>query len=263
MILHMVGHEIPRPNARTDAPLCGDPILRFFARTRWPDPVTFGLFCPAFGDVLRSVQYACWAQETYGVRVSLYTRWHGIRNVDYSETPLSDKDRLIREILPLLDTTARIELVRERPAKDYFSLCGVYPFRVPLVPTRKRWVGWGRRRFRRIAWQFDGASKAGKKNPPPGDEKRLLSFAPGCTFMRLGKHLSVGACVEAAATSDLFVGVDSGMTQLCYAVGVPVFLIRYRQDEDILDVWHGRNHAIHCADTDDFICKASAFLGLK
>jgi len=224
--------------------------------------VTFGLFCPGFGDVWRSVQYASWVQETYGVRVLLYTLWHGIPKVDYSEGPLSDREGLIREILPLLDTKARLGLVRKQPAKNYFSLCGVYPFWVPKVPTRLRWQAWRQRRYKRITYQLDGSSTATHKNPPPNDLRRLLSFAPEYEFVRLGRHKSVRSCIEAAANSDLFVGVDSGMTQLCYAVGVPVFLLRYHQEDEILAVWHGQNHAIHCADAGDFIPKARAFLGL-
>jgi hypothetical protein len=239
-----------------------DFVLRFFGRNRWPDPVTFGLFCPGFGDVLRSVQHACWVQETFGIQVSLYTLWHGIPGADYSETPLSDKERLIREVLPLLDTSAHIRLVKERHTRNYFSLWGVYPFWVPVVPTRVRWAGWRGKQFKRIAYQFDGASRAEKKNPPVGDHERLLAFAPGYEFVNLGQERSVADCIGVAAHSDLFVGVDSGMLQLCYAVGVPVFLIRYRQDEDVLAVWHGLNHAVHCTDTDDFLRKARAFLGM-
>lgn len=248
---------------KTPLPCETDPILRFYSQLDWPDPVTFGLFCPGFGDIWRSVQYACWVQATRKCKVSLYTNWHGIPNVDYSETPLSNKEALIREILPVLDTSGQVELVHEAPAENYFSLCGVYPFYVPNVPTKLRWQGAPGKRFNRIAYQLDGASWASKKNPPQEEIPALLNFAPGFEFVRLGKHLSVQACLEAAAHSDLFIGVDSGMMQLCYAAGVPAFLIRYAQDTDVLDVWHGRRSAIQCKNTFDLLFKARAYLGLE
>ncbi|MCW8133263.1 MAG: FkbM family methyltransferase [Planctomycetota bacterium] len=251
-----------------EGPLYGQPaqqadhILRFMGLDRWPDPCTFGLFCPGFGDIWRTVQYACWVQATRQAKVSLYTAWHGLPGKDFSETPLANKEGLIREILEALDFSGTLELTQDPPAERYFPLAGVYPFFAPNVPTRQRWQGTPGKRFRRIAYQLDGVSCADQKNPPQADLEALLSFAPGHEFVRLGKHLSVRQCLEAASTCDFFFGVDSGMQQLCYAAGVPAFLLRYGQDRDVLDVWHGRRHAIHCADTRDFLLKARAFLAL-
>ena len=68
---------------------------------------------------------------------------------------------------------------------------------------------------------------------------------------------------ELAAESDLFFGVDSGMLQLCYAVGVPVFLIGYRMSALHLLKWHGDRHAVYSSETTDFLFKARQFLGLS
>jgi hypothetical protein len=78
----------------------------------------------------------------------------------------------------------------------------------------------------------------------------------------LGKHLSLRQCAEVAAESDLFFGVDSGMLQLCYAIGVPAFLISYLMSRLVLFAWHGNRHAVYCTDTADFLAKARLFLGL-
>jgi hypothetical protein len=53
------------------------------------------------------------------------------------------------------------------------------------------------------------------------------------------------------------------MIQLCYAVGVPVFLISYQMDPLVLFAWHGSRHAVHCSDTADFLTRARLFLGMS
>ncbi len=133
----------------------------------------------------------------------------------------------------------------------------------PQRPTRVRWRGWAHGLHRRLAYQLDGRWSAADKNPPPEDLPRLLRWAPGFELVRLGEPLSVRECIEAAAASDLYFGVDSGMLQLSYAVGVPVFLIGFRSSYPVLFAWHGSRHAVHCADTADFLTKARLFLGLS
>jgi ADP-heptose:LPS heptosyltransferase len=101
----------------------------------------------------------------------------------------------------------------------------------------------------------------GAKNPPRRDLSLLRTALSGVEVIPLGRHLSVRACLEAMASSDLFFGVDSGMMQLAYSVGVPAFLLKYRGDELVLWKWHGDRHAIHCGGTVDFLNLARAFLG--
>jgi hypothetical protein len=153
--------------------------------------------------------------------------------------------------------------VTDTPIEEVF-VPDQLPWYFPLtIASRIRWRGWGRGLHRRIVYQLDGVSAAEQKNPPPGDVSRLLAVAPGFEMVPLGRHLSLRQCAEVAAESDLFFGVDSGMMQLCYSVGVPVFLIGYGMSGLHLLKWHGDRHAVYCKDTADFLFKARQFLGLS
>jgi len=230
--------------------------------TQWSNPVTFGLIGPGFGDVWKSVQFAHYVRRTQKIAVRLYARWHGWPGEDFSARPLVDRVELAREIEEVLDVSTPLEIVTGIPLEEVTCLLGRWPMHFPQVPTRVRWRGWAHGLHRRLAYQLDGRWAAGDKNPPPEDVQRLLGWAPGFELVRFGEPLSVRECVEAAAESDLFFGVDSGMLQLCYAVGVPVFLIGYRMSHLVLFAWHGDRHAVHCTDTADFLAKARLFLGL-
>jgi hypothetical protein len=227
----------------------------------WPDPFTFGITGPSFGDVWRCVQYAHHVRHVHQVQVRLYTHWHGWPGKDFSEEPLADRTALAHEIASVLAWPPSFEIVTAVALEEVICLLGLWPWHFPHVPTRVRWRGWTRGRCKGIAYQLDGDWAGDKKNPPAQDFPRLLSLAAEGQLVRLGKPLTVQECVEAAAACDLFFGVDSGMAQLCYAVGLPVFLIGYQQDPLVLFSWHGDKHAIHCDDTADLLHKVRLFLG--
>jgi hypothetical protein len=236
---------------------------RLHPEVRFPNPLTIGIAGSALGDAVKTIYYACWVRDTFGVDVSLYPNWHGYRGKDFTPEAQLRKEKLVREILDLLDLPRPLPVVTDAAIEEV-SVPDQHPWHFPLtVAARVRWRGWGRGLHRRIVYQLDGASCADEKNPPPADLPRLLGFAPGFEMVPLGKHLSLRQCAEAAAASDLFFGVDSGMLQLCYAVGVPVFLIGYRMGPDVLFKWHGDRHAVHCADTADFVAKGRLFLGVS
>jgi hypothetical protein len=229
---------------------------------RWPNPLTVGIVGPGFGDVFKTIQYAHHVRREFGLDVFLYPLWHGFRRVDFQQTPRGSRETLAREILDVLDVAWRLPLVTDTPV-DQVYIPDRWPWHFhPLVPTRPRWRGSLQGPFHRITYQWDARSWPGLKNPSPEDSTCLLRFATGYEMVQLGKHLTVRECVEAAANSDLFVGVDSGMMQLCYAVGVPVFLLTYTMDSLVLFKWHGGHHAIHCAAALDFVVKAKQWLGL-
>jgi hypothetical protein len=239
------------------------PALRSRPEVRFPDPVTIGLVGGALGDAVKTVCYALWVRETLGLKVSLYANCHGFRGIDFRPEPLARKGRLVREILDVLAVPGPpLPVVTDTPIEEVY-VPGQYPWHFPqAIGTRERWRGWPRGLHRRITYQLDAVSNHDRKNPPGEDVPRLLGFAPGFEMVRLGGHLSLRECVAAAASSDLFFGVDSGMMQLCYAVGVPAFLLNYCMDPLVLFGWHGDRHAVVCSDTDDFLFKARAFLGL-
>lgn len=227
----------------------------------WPDPFTLGITGPGFGDVWRSVQYAHHVGRVKRVNVRLYACWHGWAGEYFSETPWANRAELAHEIAEVLAVPRSFEIVTDTPLREVTCMLGCWPWHFPHVPTQTRWRGWTGPGPWRIAYQLDGEWEGDKKNAPPADLATLLSVAAGGELVRLGKPLSVRECMEAAAACDLFFGVDSGMAQLCYAVGVPVFLVVYRQDPIVIFAFHGDKHAIHCEDTADFIYKARLFLG--
>jgi len=57
------------------------------------------------------------------------------------------------------------------------------------------------------------------------ERKALYDWLKDKEHVVLGKTMSVHECVEAAATSDVFIGMDSGMSHLCHSVGVPMILL--------------------------------------
>jgi hypothetical protein len=227
----------------------------------WPDPFTFGITGPGFGDVWRSVQYAHLVRRLGRVQVRLYTLWHGWPGNDFIPVPRFDRTELAFEIASVLAMPRPFEIVTDTSFQEVTRMLGLWPWHFPHVPTRVRWRGWTPGGCRRIAYQFDGDWSADKKNPPPADLRRLMALSDEGELVRLGKPLTVQQCMEAAASCDVFVGVDSGMAQLCYAVGVPVFLIGYQQDPSVLFSWHGDKQPIQCADTADLLFKVRLFLG--
>jgi len=142
-----------------------------------------------------------------------------INNVDLHD--------LHRDILNELDSPGEIELVRSEPS---IRLNTYNVWQSPYFPTKTRWDAYGRHKY--VAVQFDGESAKELKNASPDEEQMIRDFVqqmcPGYSLVRLGKPLTVKECVEIAANSAFFVGVDSGMSHLCHSVGVPIFLMEYR-----------------------------------
>jgi hypothetical protein len=227
----------------------------------WPDPVTFGLLGLSFEEVWRSVQYAHYFGRVHEGTVRLYPRWHGSPGMDFTAQPQADLTALVREMEAVLDVAAPLPFVTDFPPEQVTLPLNEWPYHFPGIPTRLRWRGWALEGPRRMAYQLDGCREGDCGNAPAQDLARLLGWAPGWELVRLGPPLSVRECVAAAAASDLFIGVDSGMAQLCYAVGVPVFLLGYGSNPWSLFQWHGNHSPIYCQDTDAFLVKVRHFLG--
>jgi hypothetical protein len=56
--------------------------------------------------------------------------------------------------------------------------------------------------------------------------------------VRLGIPLDPHGSVLAASQCSFFVGVCSGMAQLCYSVGIPSVILRYKQTRVEMKRWH-------------------------
>jgi hypothetical protein len=133
---------------------------------------------------------------------------------------------LHEEIVAALDSPGRLELTPEPFTR---SLDGYSVWATPYFPTHRRWsIG---ETHSTVTIQMDGRSAASAKNPTEEEQVRLAAvlreLAPDLEIVPLGAHFSVAECVEQAAKSAFFLGVDSGMSHLCHSVGVPVFLLEY------------------------------------
>jgi hypothetical protein len=172
---------------------------------------------------------------------------------------LHDMHPRLREILPLLNGPERshVELTKAPFTEE---LDGFATWATPFWPTKTTWQPGSRRH--QIAIHFDGHSSADDKNPPPADLDRIWQFLTdqmqaGYMITELGGHQSLAEMVEAAAGSDLFIGVDSGPSHVCHSVGVPMFLVEYKLP---IITTHRRKHFVHCRGTDELLTRVGEFL---
>lgn len=195
----------------------------------WPDPVMLGLFGPTDAEVWRSVQYAGFVQRAHRVAVQLYTAWHGPIE-ELSSASLAACRPLAEAIASTLRLPRPLPLTDTAPLAEVHwpTLQGLRSF--PLLPARQTWSGWSTGGRRRLAWQ--PASEFAEEAAPPAQLLGTLQAAlPECEFVLLDPAAGVAACVGVAASCDVFVGGDNGLVQLCYAVGVPVFLLPSVSDD--------------------------------
>lgn len=151
----------------------------------------------------------------------------------------------LEEMLDLFDTPLRITVSDEHPNTSMHMHCW----------AGKRWpcrLHWEKSKHKRpIAYQFDGVSSAGLKNPP---QKDIDHFLNSVNALRVGLPLPISGCATVLANSDAFVGVCSGMAHLAHSVGVPVFLLQYELD---VSWWHGDNPITVCHGMDDVLERLS------
>jgi hypothetical protein len=165
--------------------------------------------------------------------------------------------RLHKEILDAIDSPGEIELTQSEPT---VGVDGYDVWSAPYFPTKRRWNASSKHKY--VCVQFDGQHAAQATNPSPEEERSILRYlaerCPGFETVRLGKHLSVRECVDIAADSAFFVGVDSGMSHLCHSVGVPIFLLEYGLATGTTH--SGKAHTL-CKGYDDFVVRLDRYIG--
>jgi len=189
------------------------------------------------GDVWASINYAILNNCDLSGRTNINA------NIDNRNIDVKKK---IEEILPLLEGGDSIA-VYDRLAGPT-SINAIW--RTPYVNTK---IQWKKRNYGRVCYQFDGRSSHQLKNLSKDDEK--LFFDQNYNATRLGGHLSLKECVEVAATSDLFIGVCSGMSHLCHSVGVPVYLIGHKRLHD----YHTNKTYIYYKSMREFVASRTNF----
>lgn len=111
-------------------------------------------------------------------------------------------------------------------------------FRTPYLPTTTRWKPGKPGRHGVICYQLTNSQEP--ENARCLREHHLKDIIgwieANSTGVRLGLPMTIKECVEAAAASDLFIGIDSGMSHVCHSVGVPVLI----SDWERIDEFHYR-----------------------
>ena len=101
----------------------------------------------------------------------------------------------------------------------------VEEFPYPYFQTKRKWSPgpYGRVCIQTDNSQIpDNCSRSFKYH----DRKALYEWLQDKTHhIILGKPYTVAQCVDVASTSDLFIGMDSGMSHLAHSVGLPVILL--------------------------------------
>lgn len=225
----------PAPKPRTAVPWDLTPI----ANGVW-SPWRFNL-----GDHWQTVNYLL--TRSFVLREEqLLSRWqHGQDNKDRFEEILALIKGPERSCVTLVDEVGTHE-------PDGFDV-----WAAPSWPTHATWKAHERHAL--ITYQFDGISSAEDKNPPFDDYSRLLTTLMNRSeyTTRLDKCLTLSECVDLLCQSRFFVGVDSGMSHLAHAVGVPTIIIEYKLP---IITCHRGKHFMHARGTDEAIAMIDRLL---
>lgn len=169
----------------------------------------------------------------------------------WSTKSMLDREKDIRDILRSLDDsyTENVVVTNERfTMSSRFSVRDHYD---SYVPTKVRWA---RSDSRIISFQV----KTPTKHRPdrfchPKLIEGLSDQLPDYEFIELGKkHQStINEIIEILSQSELFVGIDSGISHVAHSVGVPVFLKYYAE----LDLCHPNKDYVAFRDGQDLKLK--------
>jgi hypothetical protein len=100
----------------------------------------------------------------------------------------------------------------------------VEEFPYPYYPTKVQWTP---KYHGRICIQLDNSQVPEQcaRSFKYHDRKAILEWLSDKNYIILGKPHSVAQCAEIASKSDLFIGMDSGMSHLAHSVGLPTLLL--------------------------------------
>lgn len=176
----------------------------------------------------------CWFCVSYCIT-------HNAKNISRYSHRKSDVSRKISEIIPLFGDNG-LTIVNNAPSENVH-------FRTHRHQYARTIIQWKHAYYGRVCYQIDGKSHSSKKNVPKYESEEILRWFKrhGIECTRIGGGMSLKKCVEIAATSDAFFGVESGMSHLCHSVGVPIFIMLSKLSPDDVAHYHGRNRYCLCA----------------
>ena len=197
-----------------------------------------------FGDLWAITSHSCLLSQRAGHRVHL-SKW--------STKSMRDRETEIRDIIESLDDgyTQNVVVTNERLTTS--ARYGVREHHESYVPTKVRWA---RNDGRIISYQIEtSASHRPDRFCDPWLIEDLSDQLPGYEFVELGKEHqgTMSEIVDILSKSELFVGIDSGMSHVAHSVGVPVFLKQY----DELELCHPNKDYVAFRDGVDLTRKLS------
>ncbi|MCK4518053.1 hypothetical protein KAT92_04710, partial [Candidatus Babeliales bacterium] len=181
--------------------------------------LVYGGLCAGFGDTLTYVNIIRHFFSVTSIPLHL-SRW--------SVKDGKDRLKLFKEILSVFKLEQICKLTNQAPTANLDHLNPLVTRNIISAPITflRSPVVWKKTNSNIITYQFDAFSFSNLKAPSSTDLNYLYEAAQGYQFLRLGKHLSITKNLERLAKSACFIGIDSGISQLAYSVGVPVFLMR-------------------------------------
>jgi hypothetical protein len=216
-------------------------------------------YTTCFGDCWAFVNYACHLSLSLKrpVHCSCFPNRGMHLAVGISNAGIPQVGGKLEEMMAALDLgEAKIVIVgvmatTARP-------CDWEAFNTPYLPTKAKWEPVRRGR---VCYQLDnnqvpeGNSRCLKRHHREAIMKWLSEW-PG-EKVKLGLPMTVEQCAKAAASSDLFVGMDSGMSHLCHSVGLPVLLA----DWPAIERYHPGKRYLRFSDSSRAIALMSSILG--
>jgi hypothetical protein len=168
----------------------------------------------------------------------------------------------LEEILGVLDLEEGLVMVVDSAPNSPRKVT-VDRFPHPYIPTKTRWAGGeaGRACCQLLNGQTPGyvANKRDMKPLEAWHREEIEAWldAEFDEVVRLGKDRTIAECVEVAARSELFIGMDSGMSHLCHSVGVPVLI----KDWSGLDRHHPKKEFLRFRDPAEAIAMMERIQG--
>jgi len=170
-----------------------------------------------------------------------------------------DREEEIRDILRNVADSYVENVVVTSERFTMTSRFSVRDHHDPYVPTK---VKWARNDSRIISYQIDTSTQhRPDRFCDPWLIEDLSDQLPDYQFIELRKeHQSnMSELIEILSQSELFVGIDSGMSHVAHSVGVPVFLKYYAE----LGLCHPNKEYVAFRDGDDLKRKLSELPSLS
>lgn len=141
--------------------------------------------------------------------------------------------QLSKTVTRLLGVDMNVDFINPDNDHELDVLSNLVAYNHEYLPTKIRWEN---RRSRIISFQFDSRSNKDLKNCSSEEISRFreVIFKSGYRLVDLGNTCDLTAAVNIMSISEVFIGLDSGMSHVAQSVGVPIFLIANQMKKDFL-----------------------------